>query len=467
MSLFFRPALGVAADVIPFFWQGTFHLFYLQDWRDQAVHGEGVPWFHLSTQDFVQFTDHGEAIPRGADGSQDRWIFTGCVIADQGVFHTFYTGHNPHLVAAGRAKEAVMHASSPDLMRWTKDLGFAMFAPAGYERDDWRDPFVFRDDEAQEWGMLLAARRAGGPERHRGCVAYASSPDLTTWTVREPFWAPDQFFTHECPDLFRMGDWWYLVFSEFSERTQTRYRMARSLRGPWLCPADDALDTRAWYAAKTVSDGTRRYAVGWLATRDQDRDDRHYQWGGDLVAHEIVQRADGSLASRMPAGMEASFTRRQDLPVPRPVLGTWNGSACDASGRLCTALFGDLPDDGLIEATVTMQDGASSAGLLLRASSDGNAGFQLRLEPGRQRMVLDHWPRPGDWPHPHSERPLVMVPGRPVKLQVLISGSCLVAYADGQTALSSRIHQHVSGELGLFANDGRVAFTGIDVRTRT
>ena len=60
------------------------------------------------------------------------------------------------------------------------------------------------------------------------------------------------YFTHECPDLFRMGEWWYLVFSEFSERCVTRYRMARSLAGPWLAPAEDTFDGRAFYAAKTA-----------------------------------------------------------------------------------------------------------------------------------------------------------------------------------------------------------------------
>jgi len=313
--------------------------------------------------------------------------------------------------------------------------------------------------------MLLAARNRNGPARHRGCVVYATSPDLRTWTVREPFWDPQQFFTHECPDLFRMGDWWYLVFSEFSERCQTRYRMSRSLHGPWLCPADDALDTRAWYAAKTVSDGKRRYAIGWLATRDQNRDDHGCQWGGDLIAHEVVQRVDGTLASRMPDGLAASFPRRLSLLSAQPLLGSWQSLATDATGRLNTVLLGAMPDDCLIEATVSMAAGVSAAGLLLRASADGNEGFQLRLEPGRQRLVLDRWPRPGDGPA-LGERPLTIVPHRPVRLQILISGSCLVAYADGETALSSRMHQYATGALGLFASDGAVTFSDVSVRLR-
>ena len=29
---------------------GVYHLFYLQDWRDIAGHGEGTPWFQISRQ---------------------------------------------------------------------------------------------------------------------------------------------------------------------------------------------------------------------------------------------------------------------------------------------------------------------------------------------------------------------------------------------------------------------------------
>jgi len=145
--------------------------------------------------------------------------------------------------------------------------------------------------------------------------------------------------------------------------------------------------------------------------------------------------------------------------------------ATDATGRLSTALLGAMPDDCLIEITLTPSAGVSAAGLLLRAGPDGNVGFQLRLEPGRQRLVLDHWPRPGDWPALHCERSLAIVPGHQVRLQVLISGSCLVAYAcadgGGEVALSSRIHQHRAGELGLFASDGSASFTDLVIRTRS
>ncbi|MCC7209086.1 MAG: glycoside hydrolase, partial [Anaerolineae bacterium] len=165
MSLFYKPDDGVAADFIPFFWKGEFHLFYLKDYRDKANHGEGTPWFHLSTRDFVHFTDYGEALPRGGLNEQDLYVFTGCVFEHGGTFHIFYTGHNPHLRAAGKPEQAIMHATSPDLITWTKDpANPILFAdPARYEPHDWRDPFIFLNEETREFWMLLAAREKSGP----------------------------------------------------------------------------------------------------------------------------------------------------------------------------------------------------------------------------------------------------------------------------------------------------------------
>src|SRR6185312_10754497 len=102
VSFFYKPSDGWAADAIPFYWQGEYHLFYLKDFRDPTAHGEGTPWYHLSTHDFVIFQDHGEALARGTVDDQDLYVFTGSVIEREGLFHIFYTGHNPHFRGQGR-----------------------------------------------------------------------------------------------------------------------------------------------------------------------------------------------------------------------------------------------------------------------------------------------------------------------------------------------------------------------------
>jgi beta-fructofuranosidase len=155
-----------------------------------------------------------------------------------------------------------------------KDDGFPLFvADTGrYEPDDWRDPFVFWNQEAGEYWMLIAARHNSGPRHRRGLMGLASSIDLYTWTIREPFWDPGAFHTHECPDLFEANGRWYLWFSTttLDDRVATQYRSAPSLAGPWRVEGDGSLDGFAWYAAKTASDGKRRFAFGWLPSHARD-----------------------------------------------------------------------------------------------------------------------------------------------------------------------------------------------------
>lgn len=468
MSIFYRPNDGVAADFIPFYWDGAYHLFYLKDYRDVARHGEGTPWWHLVTRDFVAFEDWGEALPRGTKDEQDLYVFTGSAIEAEGTFHIFYTGSNPYFRKAGKPEQGVMHATSTDLRRWTKHPEHTFFAaPTRYEMNDWRDPFVFWNAEKWEYWMLLAARWKDRPSRRRGLTACAASRDLQRWEVREPFWAPDLYYTHECPDLFRIGDWYYLVYSEFTDTVRTRYRMSRSLAGPWRAPADDLFDDRAYYAAKTAGDGRRRFLFGWLPTREGEKDDGHWQWGGNLVVHELEQQPDGSLSVRVPQTIVAPFTRPLALN-PQPRLGTWHLGdtiSTDAASRFSLLTMGDLPQECLISLRISYEHPTANFGLLLRADSELGRYYQLRFEPARQRLVFDRWPR--SWDNPFIvERPLSLKPGQAVRVQVLLDGTCLVAYADDRVALSARTYDHRDGQLGLFVAEGRARFEELAVRTR-
>jgi beta-fructofuranosidase len=466
MAIFYRPADAVAADFIPFYHDGIHHLFYLKDWRNTEKHGDGTPWFHLTTSDNITFEELGEAIPRGPIGAQDRWIFTGCVFAKDGIFHIFYTAHNHHRPKVGLNNETIAHATSPDLLKWTKDPDFEIKPLPGFNDTDWRDPFVFWNEEAREYQMLLAARKADMPARHSGCTARLGSADLLTWTERRHLYAPDTYFTHECPDLFRIGDWWYLIFSEFSQTTQTRYRMARSIEGPWLSPDDDSFDGRGWYAAKTSGDGHRRFAYGWLATRNQERDAGEWQWGGNLVVHELHQRSDGTLASTLMQESYASFSSFS-VPTVQARFGAWQlskGAATytrrDGCGMsICEA----MRDQSLIEATVRWDREVQACGLLLRVSPDATSYYQVRIEPKRNRLVIDRWPRPGDQMF-MLERPLACT--SQTRLRCIVDGSCLVVYIDDQSVLSCRIYDHQTGDWGLFVDGGSAEFTDLAQRTR-
>ena len=462
-TLFYRPRGARLGDVIPFYAEGKFRIFYLH--RPEGPRGD-TSWYQVSTKDFVSFTDHGEMLARGTPNDQDLSVATGSVLQHGGRYHIFYTGYNTPFRQQGKPQQGVMHAVSDDLLTWKKIPADTFFAPQTiYERDDWRDPFVFWNNEAREFWMLVAARLRSGPSRRRGCTALCASKDLTTWEVREPFWAPGLYRTHECSDLFRMGDWWYHVFSEFSERMQTRYRMSRNVNGPWHAPDEDSFDGRAYYAAKTWSDGHSRFVFGWNPVRADEKDANRWQWGGNLVVHELTQQTDGTLTVSIPKSIDRAFSSRLPLLLG-PTIGTCevnqNNVRVVAPESFAAATAADMPNPGKIEATIEFTEATRGCGFVLHWGEDLDSGYYVRLEPRRNRVVFDRWPRPGDVPYMvELERHVVLKPGRPIELKVIVEDTIGEVYVGGQVAMSTRMYDMRGGKWGVFVNQGVVDFRNL------
>ena len=465
MSVFYQPSDGFLGDVIPFYWEGVYHAFYLKaplpPLRDGAYH---TPYAHLASRDLAHWEELPLAIEPGPPGSPDSVsCFTGAVIERDGTFYMFYTGFR------GEGEpQTVCLATSADLVTWVKDPRNPIIEADSrwYEPVDWRDPFPFWNEEAGEYWMLLAAREKDGPENRRGCIALMTSPDLDSWEVKPPFWSPRLYYTHECPDLFRWDDYWVLVYSTFSERNITHYRLSKSLAGPWLAPENDAFDGRAFYAAKTAGDDARRYVFGWNPTREEERDEGKWQWAGSMVAHELRELTADGFTLSSPSAQDALFSQTCELSF-RSQIGDWRLDppvyAADALDGFAACTLGEMPEATLIEAQITAQTGTRGCGLLLRCDAALERYYQIRWEPGRGRVVIDRWPRPGDEPF-MLERAIPGAKADQLRLKLFVEGTVLVVYINDALALNCRMYNHASGQLGLFVSEGAAAFAGLTMR---
>lgn len=470
---FYTPDAGWVGDVIPYSHNGRALLYYLHEHREQPK--PGTPWSLVTTTDFVSFDDLGVAIESGGEDAADFNAYTGSVIEHEGTFYLFYTGHNPrHLGRDGVPVQLVMVAVSEDGMKtWTKKPELTFGAPEGYEQGDWRDPFVFRVEGEDHWRMLLTARFVDGPERRRGVIAQLTSTDLHTWEVTEPFYAPERYVAHECPEVFQLGDWWYLVYSEFTDAFVTRYRMARSPDGPWIRPEHDTIDGRAFYASKSLDLDGRRFFVGWIASKEGERDTGAYQWAGTLSTLEASQNADGTLAFKTPQEIRDAYGTQLPLPLTAP-LGAGNSLEIDATGKYHAVMSAEPVSNTMrFSCDVEWDETLEACGVLLRSSADGDTNYAIRLEPSRNRVVMDAWPRTvlgdmqwqvsGDVPFAvELERPCVMEPGTH-RIDVITNGSRFVVTVDEKVALSGRMYDRTDGHIGLFATEGKATFRNIAV----
>lgn len=464
-EVFFRPRPDWVGDVIPYADGDELKLYYLYE-RRQEPKG-GTPWHLVTTTDLVHYEERGEVLASGGEGAEDLNAYTGSVVQDrQGGYHLFYTANNPgRLGPDGRPLQLVAHATSADLVTWVKHPGDTFGAPESYDPADWRDPFVYPDPDGTGWSLILAARHREGAERRRGVVARLVSDDLRRWRPAAPLWDPRRFITQECPEVFRMGRWWYLVYSEFTDRFVTRYRMSRSPQGPWVAPERDTIDGRGFYAAKSAQWNGRRIFFGWIASRRGERDDGRWLWAGTLAALEAVQAADGTLDLRPPHEVLEAYPRLDHrLPAPLRI-----GSA---ERYESTVLTGVLPDDVRIDVDLEWEAGTREISILLRTDAEGENGYVLRLEPALRRMVLDRWPRPvhgaeqwhvsGDIPHfVELERPVDLT-GRRAHIDLLLKDELLQCCVNQSVCLTTSVYDHPAGRAGLAALDGAVTCTRLD-----
>ena len=474
-NIFYKPKDGWVGDTIPFAHDGKFYIYYLHDERKgntQDEYGYRTSWNLLITEDGVNVKDCKVVLPVGEYDDADYACYTGSVIeGNDGNFHMFYTAqnnYNPKYHRDGKPLQYVAHAISTDLINWEKlpELTFGADERI-YEPFDWRDPFVFYNEEEKCFDMLLAARLRGASEKNGGCVGLCRSYDLLHWEAKEPFYNPESYMTHECPDLFKLGNKWYLVYSTFSEKFVTHYRMSDKLSGPWTSPIEDTFDARAFYAAKTAQVGDKRMAFAWVPTKRGESDFGQYEWGGNFIAHEINQTNDNKLIVKPAEGLINMFNKESvNEKINKVEIENYEGEK--------SYVIDGMKDTCMIEAVIEFSEGVRSFGIGLRQDSALANGYYLRFEPFYNRIVADMWPRRirgvNQW-YVDGDKPFMVELERPfdykslkdnkVHIRVVADGSIICLYVNDITALTMRAYNLNRTNWGFFVKDGSIRVSDI------
>ena len=474
-NIFYKPKDGWVGDTIPFAHDGKFYIYYLHDERKgntQDEYGYRTSWNLLITEDGVNVKDCKVVLPVGEYDDADYACYTGSVIeGNDGNFHMFYTAqnnYNPKYHRDGKPLQYVAHAISTDLINWEKlpELTFGADERI-YEPFDWRDPFVFYNEEEKCFDMLLAARLRGASEKNGGCVGLCRSYDLLHWEAKEPFYNPESYMTHECPDLFKLGNKWYLVYSTFSEKFVTHYRMSDKLSGPWTSPIEDTFDGRAFYAAKTAQVGDKRMAFAWVPTKRGESDFGQYEWGGNFIAHEINQTTDNKLTVKPAEGLINMFNKEfVNEKLNKVEIENYEGEK--------SYVIDGMKDTCMIEAVIEFSEGVRSFGIGLRQDSALANGYYLRFEPFYNRIVADMWPRRirgvNQW-YVDGDKPFMVEIERPfdykslkdnkVHIRVVADGSIICLYVNDITALTMRAYNLNRTNWGFFVKDGSIRVSDI------
>ena len=316
----------------PFFLDGVWHYYYL--YNADYPEGNGTEWFHATSTDLVHWKDEGVAIGKFRNGLGD--IETGTAVVDTEGTAGF--GKGAVIAVLTQQDDGVQRQS----LFYSTDKGHTF---TSYEQnpvmdnpgeEHWRDPRILRDEDHNQWVMLLA-------EGHK--IGFYTSTDLKAWTYASSF-ERDGLGILECPDFFQLdvdGDpakrTWVLAAgangSAEGRTTGTAY-WTGSWDGKAFTASDEQhqwLDAGAdFYAAVTwddprLTDGQRkasRHAIGWMNNWAYARQLPTEGWyGADSVVRDIRLQSDGGRPTLVSAPTPA-------LAVPG---GTARAGARAGTGR--------------------------------------------------------------------------------------------------------------------------------------
>ena len=199
--LHYSPEDGWFGDPMPLWHDGVYHIYYCKKYQDNTL-----GWGHISTQDFVNYTEHPDPFPHGAPGVPFN---TGCVYWHDGKFHAYYAGKDTDGMS-------ILHAESDDGVTFSYPGEICFRRPEDLYRQDetWRDPFVFYDEDAKLYRMVFCAKgpENGTPDCFAGKIGQAVSSDMKTWECLAPMDLSGIAMTLECPEIYRDKDQWVLIY---------------------------------------------------------------------------------------------------------------------------------------------------------------------------------------------------------------------------------------------------------------
>lgn len=446
-------------DCMPFGEGDTFYIFHQRDDRQPVPFGKPFGWSLVTTKDFVHYEDHGIAIPHGGDEDQDQFIYAGCVYKVHDHYHIFYTGYNRIYEQRGRLSQVPMHAISDDLYHWRKVDESLPFAPQeGYDPTDWRDPWIVKDQDSGKYMVLLGARMVGPKTQRTGRTVSFSSTDFSNWEFDGDFWAPDLYTMHEMPDLFKMGDWWYHIITEYSDRHGMSYRMSKDLNGPWIQPPDDAFDGSDYYAARTFALNGHRILFGWVGTKEDADDSKNYEWGGALVPQEIFQKEDFTLGVKPVDSVWQAFIDRrsvEDMTLESPY------------GRSVQNIAENQGSVYSFEADFMFSQSTRSFGVCLEEDPNTGEGYEFNFKVDENCFDFEGSPN-FPWFNTMNiglNRPIILEPDEQYHIQIIVDDTIATLYVDG-VALNTRLYKRRGGNVAAFVTSGLLKLTHISVSNK-
>ncbi len=251
---------------------GLYHLFYLYDrHHHRSKWGLGAhQWAHVSTSDLKVWDEHPMAIQ--ISEKYEGSICTGSVGYADGKYYAWYA-----VRMSDGSPARVTCAVSEDAVHFTKTMKYFTL-PSQYEPTSARDPKIIFLDGKYHLFVTTTLVESGN-----GCLAHLVSDNayMSDFYDCGPIIEHENGDQPECPDWFRMGEYYYLVYSIGG---RARYVYSKEPFSGWVAPADNIIPCGS--VPKSALLEERRIFAGFVGEGG---------YAGHLVLAEAEQNDDGTL----------------------------------------------------------------------------------------------------------------------------------------------------------------------------
>lgn len=151
------PPAGWMNDPHPIYFKGAYHIFYQYSYILDNPYGGPHRWGHVASPDLINWKHFPVAItPKDHGISEDKHIYSGCVVDNNGVGTAIYTIDNIDVW--------ISTSTDNDLEKWKKYEGNPVIKgpPPGLEiQGGMRDPWAWK--EGDTWYMIIGSGLKGIP----------------------------------------------------------------------------------------------------------------------------------------------------------------------------------------------------------------------------------------------------------------------------------------------------------------
>ena len=421
-------------DPFPSYWDGVWHLYTLSADLGQV--------YHFSSTDLVKWSEHAPAMA-------GRGIATGTVVRHDGNYYLFYTD-------AGTQTIRMVVSDNPWRFDFNRSRLVAKADNKVYQlhKKKFRDCYVFFNEAEKCWWMLIEAT-----SDDKVAVGLFTSPELLTWTQRDPIFKDGSRAHASCPQVFEHDGCWYLTLLD----ANTWVYESSSLFGPWE-KSGFYHSTHFTAASRHANDGKRRLCWGFFTSRNTPERKIKPEYGGPMgVGRELVFNAAGKLGVRplpeLVAAIRAPAHNAALFDCARTLRGTWEIDAGKQEFRCMGenggTLLLDLPQenpDYYFEAEIAFASADSRADLLVRTSGTFDRGYRISLDAGADEISIRQAKTGGGT---FNKKDYSLAKGQTVKVQVFVCDNLMEVFFDDHSSLSTRVLDRSGHRLAIEITGGR------------